>query len=874
VPLAATTPAPPPAPASARGESVAERLLREVLAEQGGESLVALLDELREAAIAWRDGDERLPALVAGLDSAATLPWGRACGIALALANVADELAQLQARRDADLDGRPTPDALPEVAERARRAPERPELDIRLVLTAHPTDIARRSVLSKHRRIADALDALGDRRLGASERRRQEDEIREALAVWFATNHTRAMRPRVSDEVRRLLFFLESVLFDAAADLAIECERVGIADLRAGRVPLRFGSWAGGDMDGNPNVGPATLLETLRAHRLSCLKLLRDRVAVLRRDYSQPEGRLAVSDRLRASLDLDERQLSAIAGELAKRYPHEAGEPLRRKLAFIAARLDHTAAITRGESPRGPGYESADELRQDLEAVEESLSSQIVARGRLRRLLWQVQIFGFDLATLETRENAPVLQSACEALVPGYAATSSEEERCALLARACLSKELPPRDDVPAPKTAAVLDAVTRGRAAYGPGALDTFIISNAETPSDVLCALWLARRSGLFGELDIVPLFEKRESLQNATATMDRLYCSDAYREHLRARGDAQEVMLGHSDAGKDTGFLSAQWGMYLAQEALVAQADEHGIELSLFHGRGGSSPRGGAPAHRAIRSQPPGTVRGRMKVTEQGEVISTKYADARLAEHSLEETVAAVLSATIDEGEQPQGPWRAELDRMAAAAREAYRALIDDDAFVALFREATPIDVLDRLNIGSRPSSRKPKAAIADLRAIPWVFAWMQTRVGLPAWYGVGSGLQGGDLEMQREMWRRWPFFTSMITTATSALRGVDLAVGERYLPLSSEPRAGDVWEAIRAEHERCVDRISSITGDAESLLPEPYVVTRRRPWLDVLAFLQIELLRRGRAGDETAERPLMATVASIATGLRTTG
>ncbi|MBA2638280.1 MAG: phosphoenolpyruvate carboxylase, partial [Solirubrobacterales bacterium] len=754
------------------------------------------------------------------------------------------------------------------------RHPGHPELDIRLVLTAHPTDIARRSVLSKHRRIADALDALGDPRLGATERRRQEDEIREALALWFATNHTRAMRPRVSDEVRRMLFFLESVLFDAAADLSIECERLGIADLRANRVPLRFGSWPGGDMDGNPNVGPATVLDTLRSHRLSCLKLLGERVDALRQDYSQPETSLGVSERLRASLDLDERQLSSTAAELSKRYPHEAGEPMRRKLSFIAARLAHTAAITRGESPRGPGYESADELRQDLGAVEESLSSSIVSRGRLRRLLWQVRIFGFDLVTLEVRENAPMLQEACRALVPGYAAAGDEDARAALLDRQYMSGEMPPRDDVPPPKTAAVLDAVARGIAAYGQGALDTFIISNAESPSDVLCALWLARRSGLAGALDIVPLFEKRESLQRAAVTMDRLYHSEAYRDHLGARDNAQEVMLGHSDAGKDTGFLTGQWAMYTAQETLTAQAGEQGIDLTLFHGRGGSTPRGGAPAHRAIRSQPPGTVRGRMKVTEQGEVITTKYADARLAEHSLEETVAAVLSATIDEGEPPEGAWRDELERMSATARDAYRALVDDEAFVALFREVTPIDVIDALNIGSRPSSRKAKPKIADLRAIPWVFAWAQTRVGLPAWYGLGSGLQGGDLELQREMWQRWPFFNSVLTTASAALRGVDLAVGERYLALASEPQTAEVWEGIRAEHERCAERVRAITGDPDGLLPEATALMGRRPWLDVLAFLQIELLRRRRAGDESAERPLLATVASIATGLRTTG
>ncbi|MDP9400794.1 MAG: phosphoenolpyruvate carboxylase [Actinomycetota bacterium] len=854
----------PSIPDARREAESARHLLREVLLDQAGEEKLECLDELRAAATR---PDNALAALIGALESRETLPLVRACTLELALANVADEVAQLQARRQGGAG------ALPELAARARAMPQRPPLDIRLVLTAHPTDIARRSVLSKHRRVAGALDALGDERLGPPERRRQEEEIREALALWYTTNEVRALRPRVADEVRRIRFFLETVLFDAAAELAVECERLGLADLRDGRAPLRFGSWAGGDMDGNPNVGPETILHALRSHRLSALALLRERVHALRQDFSQPERGRPTGKRLRATLARDERELPRAAAALSERYPHEAHEPFRRKLAFVAARLDNTAAATRGEDPDEPGYPDADALLDDLEAVQEAITSPIVAQGRLRRLLWQVRIFGLHLATLEVRANAPALQEACATLLPGYADATDEPQRAALLDRAC-REPVPPRDGGSEPLEALALDAVAQAIRDYGPRAIDTFIVSNAEAPSDLLCALWLARRSGVDGPLGLVPLFEKRESLLTATETMAQIYGSEAYRTHLRGRGDAQEVMLGHSDAGKDTGYLSGQWGMYNAQEALLRQAVEQGIDLSLFHGRGGSTSRGGAPAHRAIAAQPPGTVRGRMKVTEQGEVISTKYADVRLAEHSLEETVAAVLGPTIAEGDAPPPHFVEEMERVSLAARTAYRSLVEDEGFVALFRTATPIDVLDRLNIGSRPSARSPRAAIADLRAIPWVFAWIQNRAALPAWYGVGSGLEAGDLDLQREMWQAWPFFASVVTTVATALRGVALHVAEQYLALVDEPAALAAWERIVAEHDRSLQRVVAIAGQHDVVRPDPVLVARRAPWLDVLAGLQVELLRRHRAGDEAAHGPLLATVAGIATGLRTTG
>jgi phosphoenolpyruvate carboxylase len=886
------------APSREAGELEApmlERLLREVLVERSGEEHVAALDRLHAVAARREEpgSGEELASLVADADPDIVLPLARACTMHLAMANVADELRRVDERRAADLDvGDPPPMSLLEAAERVRRAGRRPELDVRLVLTAHPTDVSRRSVLTKHRAVARHLDALGDPRLGATERRRRTDDIREALAVWYSTNEVRAMRPRVADEVRRLLFFFETVLFDAAADLAREYHRVVVGrDAAVQAPPLAFGSWAGGDMDGNPNVGPATITETLRAHRALALTLLSERIAPLRQTFSQSGVTLSVSERLTASLERDEHELPETAAFLAERYPHEASEPLRRKLAYIAARLEHTLALTHGEHPAEPGYDSADELCSDLEEIQESLGSRFVANGRIDLLLWQVRIFGFHLATLEARENAPELHEACRELLPGYAEAVSDAERVALLTRACLAGELPVRQGGSEPPAAAAFDAIARGHDAFGPRAVDTFIVSNAEGPADLLCALWLARRAGLFrpavdndragepgSDLDLVPLFEKRPALEQARETMAGLYDNAAYAQQLALRGRRQDVMLGYSDAGKDVGFLASKWVICTAQKELARLAEDREVDLRFFHGRGGSHSRGGGPADRFILAQPPGTLDGRIKITEQGEVITAKFSDPRLAGRALEETVAAVVLATVDRGPAPDPAWTEEMDRLAERSRTVYRQLVHEDpAFETVFHQCTPIDVIGELNIGSRPASRGGKA-VADLRAIPWVFAWMQNRMATPSWYGAGSGLAAGDLGLQREMWERWPFFQGLIRTLEMALTSCDPEIAERYLVLAQRPGAAEsVWQTLREEHARCVERVQEITGHERLGDPSPQALERhahRQPWLDVLSSMQIDLLRRHRAGDEAARVPLMATIAGIATGLRTTG
>jgi phosphoenolpyruvate carboxylase len=829
------------------GAPVLEALLDDVLREQCGTGLAGALDTIP-----------------AEHSAAALSSMVRACSMRLALENVTHELRAARA-----LGGASDPDPLLAAVSTAHGGEP---VDVRLVLTAHPTDMTRRSVLTKQRAVADALERLLERQASPRERERLEDEIREALAIWWGTSELRAMRPRVADEVRRKLWFFENGLFDAAGELACGYARLIGGDGVERLPPVRFASWAGADMDGNPNVGPGTILETLRAHRELALRLLGDRVKPLRAVFSQASAAVAASDELRESLLRDERELPRTVSFLAEHYPHEAGEPLRRKLAFVAARLKHTLAQTRGEAPPEPGYHGPEELLADLLAVRSSLGSRIVARGRIERLIWQVRIFGFHLATLEVRDNAPVLHEACRALLPGFAAASAAPERAAVLTRACLEDPPGTRGEDRVPHAAQCFDAIAQAIHAFGAAALDTFIVSNAEQPTDVLCALWLARRSGVSERLALVPLFEKRGPLRAATRTMAALYGNLAYQRHLRARQGSQEVMLGYSDAGKDEGYLASQWTMYGAQEDLARQADALGVDLRLFHGRGGSAPRGGGPAHRLIRAHPAGSTGGRLKVTEQGEVVTARYAHPRIALRSLEETVAAVVEASASGGTQPRLAWRREMDRLAQAARSAYDALVrEDELFDALFRRCTPVEILDGLNIASRPASRTGGGGIAELRAIPWVFAWMQTRVGLPAWYGAGTALAGGRLDLQREMWSGWPFFRNLIATLDTALAACDLTIGRRYLELSEEAErehALRLWSGICEEHERCLAAVQAVSGS----VAEP--PRGRAPWLDALSAMQVELLRRHRAGDTDALEPLLGTVAGIAAGLRTTG
>jgi phosphoenolpyruvate carboxylase len=862
----------------ARDSELLVAALNEVLEEQVGRVFASRVQWLFRTAAAVREGEpgavERLVGYLHGVPDESVEPIIRACSLELQLANIAEERERVRRRRQYDASGEVQRESLAETASILRRdGVDVPRLtgslQIEHVLTAHPTEATRRSVLDHQWDVAALLDQLDDPRTGVARRRVLLDELREVLTVWWQTDEVRRVRPKVEDEVRRNLFFFEAVLFDAVPAVLGEIEHA--LGVRLVQPVLSYGSWTGGDMDGHPEVGADTLSRALLLHRNTALRLLRERVDRLAKAFSHSSLRVPVSEELMQSLSVDEAELPS--AEVLRR-PHREWEPLRTKLGFVRHRLMNTGR------PRGrePGYADAQQLRRDLELVLAHVGSRHVALGSIRRLLWQADVFGFHLAGIDIRQSADVVRQATAALLPGYA-DAGEARRQELLTEALVSgRRGVERDPGGVPgELLRVLDTVALAHDAYGPQAVPAFVISMTEQPSDVLAARWLAARAGA-DALRLVPLFETRAALDAAPETMAALYTCEPYLEHLHTQANRQTVMVGYSDSGKDSGYVASQWALYVAQERLSAQARDHGILLELFHGRGGSPSRGGGRTYRAILAQPEGTVDGRIRITEQGETVSARYADHELAVRSLEQTVSAVLLATALPNPPIQPEWRAEMQRLADRSRADYRGLVyDDPDFVRFFEQIAPVSELGQLNIGSRPPSRAHTGGIDALRAIPWVFAWTQNRLLLPSWYGAGAALAGGDLELQREMWRHWPFFRSLIGTLEMALFKADLGVGERYLRLVDESCAERFWPLLRREYDAVVARVLAITGQVRLLDETPALQRRleqRNPWVDPLSHLQVELLERLRAGREEARGPLLATITGIAAGMRNTG
>jgi phosphoenolpyruvate carboxylase len=856
-------------------------LLGEVVEEQEGVELWRAVRALHADAAAIRAGDEEASArLVRRLresSDAALTPFIRACAMALALANIAEASGRVRERRRYDGEASGQRESLAEAAFRLRgedpgRVAELASaLEVELVLTAHPTEARRRSILDHQRRVAVALEVVHDDRLGASERDEARRQIREALALWWQTDAVRRLRPRVEDEVQNVLFFFESVLFDAVPALGAEVARRLCGDPAVVTSPVRFGSWAGGDMDGNPEVDPDGFLPTLEAHRRLALRLLRDRVLALALSYSQSAGRVPAGVRLLTSLERDALELPRAAEAIGSRW---RGEPLRRKLNFVWWRLGNT--LDPGEDP---GYAGPEELVADLELVRASSGSSDVSNGAITGLLRQVACFGFHLARLDARQSAGLLRAAVAALLPGFEG-ADETERQRLLTDALRSSDAgtgaaPNGSEVE--RVLRTFEALALAGERFGPAALDTLIVSMVESASDVLCALWLARRSGA-RHVRIVPLFETVDDLDRAEGMLEALYGNPVYREQLDSMLGAQDVMLGYSDSAKDASFLASQWALYEAQEVLARQADSHGVALRFFHGRGGSPSRGGGLSHAAILAQPPGTVRGRIRVTVQGETISARYSDRQLALRSLEQTVAAVMLGTASPPRGAEDAFREEMQAIAGRSRAAYHELVHaDEDFMPFMAQVTPLQELGGLNIGSRPAYRGGARDIEGLRAIPWVFAWMQNRLVLPSWYGAGIAFAEGDLDLHRRMWRDWSFFRGVCDMLEMVLFKSDLGVAERYRDLVSPELAERLWPVIVEEHTRATSTLLAITGRDRLLAGAPSLRSRlehRNPWIDPLSHIQVELLHRVRAGDEGAREALLATIAGIAAGMQNTG
>jgi len=789
-------------------------LLGRVLVEQEGGQLLEDVEHVRALARAARGGArlDELRAAVEALPVTRQASVLRAFALYFQLANVAEQHHRVRRRREYAHEQLVPRESLAEAFELLAGAPEQEverRVSLELVLTAHPTEAARRTVLAAHLRVSALLAELDDPLLAPVRQAAIEDALAAEITMLWQADEVRTRRPRVVDEIRNGHWFFEQSLIDAAERLLADYRR-RLPDAPA---PIRFGTWIGGDADGNPNAGPETIAEALDRARRLLLGRYRDEVRALAGSLGVSSRLTPVSAELLASIEADERAFPQIAAELGDQ---NLDEPYRRKLSLMWRRLD------------GDLYDRPEDLAADLAVLDRSLRVNRggrIADGELAALRRRVELFGFHLAKLDVRVHRDEL------------AAGSERVR-------------------------ATLAAVATARARHGAAALDTVIVSGTSSAADV------RRVHELTDEpVSVVPLFESVDALRAAP----RIY------EELLDTVGCREVMVGYSDSAKDAGYLAAQWEIRSALVALADVARARGVELTVFHGRGGSAGRGGGPTHAAILAQPQGVPPGRLKVTEQGETIAFKYGLPGLAYRNLEAALAATLLASepaLAGVEPPEGGEKL-VAALAARSYAVYRGLVEDDGFVDFFRAFTPVDELALLHIGSRPA-RRPEGAgyLTSLRAIPWVFAWTQNRCLLPSWYGCGSAFADADPAELRRLYREWAFFRTLVQNLEMTLAKSSIEIAIEYLELVGD---ATLWAPIAAEHERVVAAVLEIVEARELLDRHPVLqrsVRLRNPYVDPMNAIQVELLRRYRAGDEEAAAPLLRSIAGIAAALRNTG
>ncbi|MGZ4275670.1 MAG: phosphoenolpyruvate carboxylase [Solirubrobacteraceae bacterium] len=888
---------------------------QEVVRRSEGESVLDAHERAVELARRARAGDERaageLADLVAGLDDREAELFVRSLTRWFQLINLAEDNERVRRLRAREAREAPAPrrgslrEAAQRLAEAGLRADETGALlaaaEVRLVLTAHPTEARRRTTLEKLARVFGVLRDLDERPAMpvAEARRRLLPTIQE---LW-GSDELRSVSPTVLDEVRTSLVWFVTTLAEVVPTVYRDLEEAlaeTFPDTFVAVPPLlSFGSWIGGDRDGNPFVTPEVTEEALDLMRDQCLRLLEARVGMLAGRLSLSETVAGPAPGLAGLLATGEELFPALAVQLAELNPVE---PYRRALTFMRERVRATRRDAAG------AYAGPRELIADLRCVERALMAgggALTAAGDLHDVIRQVEVFGFHFARLDIRDHAGRHRNALAEILAAlgvegdYAALQTSARMdllCRLIAdrRPLIPAELgafseSTRDVV---RTFRVLRRLHEER--HG-DALQAYVISGTEGPADLLEVLLLLKEAGLAGAggghaaLRIVPLFEAAQTLEAAPATMDAALSRPEYRAALRAVGDEQEVMVGYSDSNKDAGYVAAGWATYRAQERVAAVLREHGATWCFFHGRGGALGRGGGPTNTAILALPPDTVGARLKMTEQGEVLAAKYAVPAIAHRELELTTNAALMSVLPRTMGARRPRAAEHERvmadMARRSEAAYRELVHGDAdFVRFFAAVTPVDEISRLRIGSRPAKRRSDGGIESLRAIPWVFSWTQARIVLPAWYGLGSALEHArehsGLELLREMRATWPFFSTLLANAEMACAKADLHIARRYVELWDEADARErIWETLRAEHER-TRRELLLVGDERQLLDGSPVlqasIDRRNPYVDPLSFLQVALLRRLRddGDDERLGRLSLLCVNGIAGGLRNTG
>jgi len=886
------------------------KLLGDVLRLQGGRALFDRVERVRLTARRRRNGESsaetELASLLVGLAPEQATLVARAFSSLCALVNLAERVHRLRSRRDAELRDAPPAigtfeQTLRAIAARGASADQLQRIvdtiEVTPVLTAHPTEATRRTVLMKELRVAELLlDRLSRGRPTVREERRLLTGLQREIATTWQTDEHLSEKPTVADEVEHALFYLSESMarsiddvYDSFRDAVARI--FGYDAVQVRRPFLRFASWVGGDMDGNPSVGADTIRTTIARHRHLALKYFQGEIRNLFQHLSQSSDRVSVDDALMERISRYRDQMPRATSKIPKRYLEM---PYRVMLWLVWARLlDPTVETLAPENP----YRNAAELEEDLRLIADSLHANRGERAGIdlvENLILRVQTFGLRIATLDIRQDSLVHRRAAGLLlgIEGFDVLTPEERRLQLSAALNRPEDLASRDsDNDDPDLVRVLDvfrAIATTRRDGDPLAIGAYIISMAQGPDDVLAVLVLARAAGLVENgvvpIDVSPLFETVPDLARAQDTLGAMLSDPAYRAHLRARGDEQHIMLGYSDSNKDGGIGASRWALFRGQEDLVAAADEAHVRLTLFHGRGGTVSRGGGSPRAGVLAAPKGAVRGRLRVTEQGEIVHARYGNPLMAAQTLESIIAAVLEGTAAESDKanPDPRWREAATLLAGESRRTYRALIEHPQFIHYFRTATPIDVIERMALGSRPAKRRGGHGLENLRAIPWVFAWTQSRQVIPGWYGMGSALtdliarQG--IEDVKTMASHWPFFDALLSDVEMVLSKVDLDIGARYAALAGEEGA-PVFELIKAEHALAAEAFAQIRGTDVLLAHDPTLrraIALRDPYIDPLSVLQIDLIKRWRAsdGDQELLSALIATVIGVARGMQNTG
>ena len=879
-------------------------LLGDVLEAQTSRRAFETVESCRTAAIEYRTGerDSRrgLWRELEGLSPHQKRIVARAFTTYFELVNLAEERERVRSIRTASQEGTLADSLEAAVEQLAESDPETVErifddVLIEPTFTAHPTEARRKTVKAKLRAVGTHLETLDERLLTDREQASTWGALESEVTSLWQTPQVRNRQPEPADEARNVQWYLENTLFDVVGEVYGELESALAAefdDPPALPTLLEFRSWAGSDRDGNPYVTPDVTAATLERQRSVVLERYREELKRLSGVLSQDGGRISVGSSFQQRLEADRERLPGSAQTAAERYP---GEPYRQKLKLMRERVARVGDVRPG------GYEDAEELLADLDVIARSLrenGAESVVRADVDPIRRQVDTFGFSLASLDLRDHRQRHTDAIAAALDREGIdykSLSEDERVSLLTEAICQDEpvIDPADtedlDDESARVLTLFDRLADWQTEYGVDAIDTYCISMTEEPSHVLEVLFLADQAGIVSlpehsGLDVVPLLETEYALSGARRIMGTLFENDAYVQALDARGRTQEIMLGYSDSNKENGFLAANWSLYTNQRRLGEICDDHDVTMRLFHGRGGSISRGGGPMNEALLALPNSTVTGQVKFTEQGEAIAEKYGNPQIAERNVEQMLNAQLRARKQSREQPSEEvpeeWVEAMETMADAARTEYRDLLESDGFVRYFEEATPITVIEDLDLGSRPASRSGERTVEDLRAIPWVFSWTQSRCILPGWYALATGIQaylddGGSIDLLQEMHEEWPFFRTTLDNAALSLARSDLEIAAEYADLADDERRERFFPRITDEYDHAVDLVTTI-AQRDDLHTREWMADHldlRNPYVDPLNLLQSDLLGRSHRTD-VEERTLRLTVKGIAAGMKNTG